>query len=147
MSVRLLYDSMTHLRFYSFKIKCIKIVSVLLIVLFYNNYLYSQNIFQQTDSIISLNTKRTINSPIYPSFSIDSKKNPLLLDLSINSFNQNSIVTDTLFQFDDIFNYGFGADYSYDLNENEIIDFSLMIYPSISTFSLNSIKCMVIFYF
>jgi hypothetical protein len=105
---------------------------------------HSQLYFKTSDSIIThhKNIKKTYLN-FYPEIEDGEFKD---INFDFIFFDIQSKTKSNKYNPETVLNYGLGLDYNYDLNDNEVIDFSLMIDTALSNFSLNSIKFSIIFY-
>lgn len=120
---------------------------LLSIILLFNQYFsYSQ---YNCKNYNTLNEKPKIENTylnLYPK-KIDYNQKTTLFDFNFRPLNINQIQNDSTYDIKPIFNYGFGFDYNYDLNNNEMIDLSLIIDTGMSNLNLNFIRFSIIFYF
>lgn len=118
---------------------------IIIIFLCTNFISYSQLYFKVPDSLLThhKNIKHSYLN-FYPEEEEDEFKD---INFDFTFLDMQSKNNSNRYKPETIFNYGLGLDYNYDLNDNEIIDFSLMIDTALSNLSLNSIKFSIIFYF
>jgi hypothetical protein len=117
-----------------------------IILLFTQSFSYSQYNYKIYNT---LNEKPKIENTylnIYPK-KIDYNQKTTLFDFNFRPLNINQIQSDSTYDIKSIFNYGLGFDYNYDLNNNEMIDLSLIIDTRMSNLNLNFIRFSIIFYF
>lgn len=119
---------------------------ILIIFLCTNFTSYSQLYFKVSDSLITHNKNIKHNTYLnfYPEIEEGEFKD---INFDFIFFNIRSKTNSNKYNPETVLNYGFGLDYNYDLNDNEVIDCSLMIDTALSNLSLNSIKFSIIFYF
>lgn len=117
---------------------------ILILLLFYQNYSYSQFYFRNSDSLIKPKINKTYLN-FYPEKTDENKS--MFFDFSFTPLNINQVQSDSTYDIESVFNYGVGFDYNYDLNNNEMIDFSLIIDTTLSNLTLNCIRFSIIFYF
>lgn len=121
---------------------------LLIILLNFNLFTsYSQFNFKTQDSVqISKENAKDTYLNFYTE-KIEEKSKNMYFDFSFSPLEDNSIISDSTFEIESVLNYGIGFDYNFDLDNNESIDFILVIDTSITSFSLNFIKFSIIFYF
>ena len=118
---------------------------ILILLLLPQNYSLSQYYFINPDSV----SKKPIIEKTYLNFYPEKtdEKETMFFDFSFTFLNIKKVQRDSTYGTESVFNYGVGFDYNYDLNNNEIIDFSLVINTTISNLTLNGIRFSIIFYF
>jgi hypothetical protein len=118
---------------------------ILILLLLPQNYSSSQYYFINSDSV----SKKPIIEKTYLKFYPEQadEKQTTFFDFSFTLLNIKKVQRDSTYGTESVFNYGVGLDYNYDLNNNEIIDFSLVINTTISNLTLNGIRFSIIFYF
>lgn len=117
-----------------------------IILLFTQYFSYSQYNYKIYNT---LNEKPKIENTYLNLYlrKIDYNQKTTLFDFNFRSLNINLIQSDSTYDIKSIFNYRLGFDYNYDLNNNEMIDLSLIIDTRMSNLNLNFIRFSIIFYF
>lgn len=119
---------------------------LILIIFLCTNFTSSSQLYFKTSDIIITHNKSIKNTYLnfYPEIEEGDFKD---INFDFNFFDIQSKTKSNKYNPETVLDYGLGLDYNYDLNDNEVIDFSLMIDTALSNFSLNSIKFSIIFYF
>lgn len=126
-----------------------RLLVIILLFLSINHISVSQSFFRLSDSLMmpKQNIKTTYLDFHTNKIKEEPKPKHIFFDFSFSQLDANQIQSDSTYDVESLFNYGFGFDYNYDLDNYEMIDFTLMIAPSISSLSLNFIRFSIIFYF
>jgi len=117
-----------------------------IILLFTQYFSYSQYNYKIYNTLIEKPKIENTYLNLYPK-KIDYNQKTTLFDFNFRPLNINKIQSDSTYDIKSIFNYRLGFDYNYDLNNNEIIDLSLIIDTRMSNLNLNFIRFSIIFYF